>query len=331
MSKAMMNAIAVESTSDTPRLLWTEHPRPEPSPGEVLMKVHATAVNRADLLQARGRYPVPAGASTIMGLEAAGEVVEVGEGVDNVAVGDRVCALLTGGGYAEYVTSPASLLLPLPETLSMEEAAALPEVFYTAFLNLYLEGDLKEGERAVIHAAGSGVGTAALQLCRLTGNPVIGTASASKLDAILALGAERAIDRHREDFAEVIRELTEGRGVDVILDPVGANYLDANLKSLATGGRLILIGLLSGASAELSLGRLLMKRLQVKGSVLRSRTLAEKEAITDAFKARVWPHVASGELRPIIETVMPIEEADQAHRLLASNQTTGKIVLRVTV
>lgn len=326
----MMNAIAVESTSDTPRLLWTEHPRPEPSPGEVLIRVHATAVNRADLLQARGRYPVPAGASTIMGLEAAGEVVELGEGVDNVAIGDRVCALLTGGGYAEYVTSPASLLLPLPETLSMEEAAALPEVFYTAFLNLYLEGELKEGERALIHAAGSGVGTAALQLCRLTGNPVIGTASASKLDAILELGAERAIDRHSEDFSEVIRELTGGRGVDVILDPVGANYLDANLKSLATGGRLILIGLLSGASAELSLGRLLMKRLQVKGSVLRSRTLAEKETITDAFKARVWPHVASGELRPIIETVMPIEEADQAHRLLASNQTTGKIVLRVT-
>ncbi|RDV40108.1 NAD(P)H-quinone oxidoreductase [Bradymonadaceae bacterium TMQ3] len=324
-----MNAIAVDTASDTPRLFWTDHPRPKPASGEVLIKVHATAVNRADLLQARGRYPVPAGASTIMGLEAAGEVVELGEGVEGINLGDRVCALLTGGGYAEYVASPASLLLPLPDALSMEDAAALPEVFYTAFLNLYIEGQLEAGERALIHAAGSGVGTAALQLCRLTGNPVLGTASASKLESILELGAERAIDRHTEDFAEAIREWTDGEGVDVILDPVGATYLDANLKSLTTGGRLIIIGLLSGASAELSLGRLLMKRLQIKGSVLRSRTLAEKEAITVAFKARVWPHVVSGALRPIIETVLPIDRADDAHRLLASNQTTGKIVLRV--
>ncbi|TXD37888.1 NAD(P)H-quinone oxidoreductase [Lujinxingia vulgaris] len=325
-----MNAIAVDTSADSPQLIWTEHPRPRPAAGEVLIKVHATAVNRADLLQARGRYPVPTGASTIMGLEAAGEVVELGEGVEGVDVGDRVCALLTGGGYAEYVTSPASLLLSLPHNLSMDEAAALPEVFYTAFLNLYLEGDLKPGERAMIHAAASGVGTAALQLCALTGNPVIGTASASKLDTILKLGAERAIDRRSENFADVVREWTEGQGVDVILDPVGADYLDANLQSLATGGRLVIIGLLSGASAELSLGRLLMKRLQLKGSVLRSRTLAEKEAITRKFKARVWPHVLSGELRPIIEKILPIEEADEAHRLLATNQTTGKIVLSVT-
>lgn len=325
----MMNAIVVDSSKDSPRLIWQKHPRPTPGPGEVLIRVHATAVNRADLLQARGRYPVPPGASPIMGLEAAGEVAQLGEDVDGVKLGDRVCALLTGGGYAEYVTSPASLLLPLPESMTMEEAAAIPEVFYTAFLNLYLEGELKDDERALVHAAASGVGTAALQLCRLSGNPVIGTASASKLTTLRELGAERAIDRHSEDFAEVINEITEGHGVDVILDPVGADYLDANIQSLASGGRLILIGLLSGAAAELSLARLLMKRIQIKGSVLRSRTLAEKEHITREFKARVWPHVLSGELRPIIEKVFPIAQADHAHRLLATNETTGKLVLRV--
>ncbi|RAL23989.1 NADPH:quinone oxidoreductase [Lujinxingia litoralis] len=324
-----MKAIAVEPHEDSPRLVWQTHPKPAPGPGEVLIRVKATACNRADLLQARGRYPVPEGASAILGLEAAGEVVELAADVQGVSPGDRVCALLSGGGYAEYVTCPASLLLPVPDTMSMEEAAAMPEVFYTAFLNLYLEGELRPGERVLVHAAASGVGTAALQLCRLTQNPVIGTASAEKLDHLQTLGAERAIDRHNEDFESIVREWTGGQGVDVILDPVGGTYLEANMKSLATGGRLVVIGLLGGAKAPLALNRLLMKRLQIKGSVLRSRSLAEKEEITRAFKERIWPHVTTGELHPVIDEVLPIEDAEQAHGRLAANATLGKIVLRV--
>jgi putative PIG3 family NAD(P)H quinone oxidoreductase len=281
------------------------------------------------LLQRRGRYPVPPGASQILGLEVAGVIESVGDLVEGWQVGDRVCALLEGGGYAERVAVDASMLLPISENLSFTDAAALPEVFYTAYLNVFLEPELAKGETVLVHAAGSGVGTAALQLCRLFGHRVFATASAAKLPFATELGASVVIDRQTQSFREIVIEATDGRGVDVILDPVGGSYLVDNIKALAKRGRLVNIGLLGGAKAELPLGLLLTRRLRVLGSVLRSRSRAEKVEITEALRTRVWPHFATGELHPVVHCVLPIAEANEAHDLLASNATTGKVVLSI--
>lgn len=323
-----MKAIQIRDDEDN-SLEWTDVDRPTPGPGELLVKVAATACNRADLLQRRGMYHPPEGTSEILGLDAAGVVDQVGEGVDDFEPGDRVCALLAGGGYAEYTTCPAALAMKVPEQMKLTEAAAIPEVFFTAFVNIFLEANHQPGETVLVHAAASGVGTAAVQLCKAFDSPVFGTASGNKLDFLHKLDIDEAIDRHNEDFSARVDELTEGRGVDIILDPVGADYFPRNLHLLANQGRLVVIGLLGGTDSEISLGRLLMRRLKVIGSVLRSRSLEEKSAIADQFRARVWPLFESGEIQPVIDRVMPIQKAEKAHELMLENATIGKLVLTI--
>ena len=311
-------------------LVWAEAEEPAPGPGEVLIENHATAVNRADLAQRAGGYPPPPGASPVLGLECAGVVAAVGEGVSRVVPGDEVCALLAGGGYAETVVVPAGQVLKKPARLSFVEAASIPEVFATAYLNLFMEARLVKGERAVIHAGASGVGTAGIQMCKAFGNPVFVTAgSADKIDRCVELGADAGFNRHDGDFSPAIKAWTDGRGADVILDPVGGAYLAQNLASLATDGRLVIIGLLGGASAQAFLGMMMAKRLRIIGSTLRARSIAAKATIMDALKERVWPLLEDGTIMPVIERVSPVEQADEAHALIAGNQTFGKVVLRV--
>ncbi|MCZ6712024.1 MAG: NAD(P)H-quinone oxidoreductase [Gammaproteobacteria bacterium] len=318
-----MKAIVIDSGD----LTWQEIADPELGVGQVSIRVHATAVNRADLVQRSGGYPPPPGASDILGLECAGEVVAIGEGVTRVHPGDRVCALLAGGGYAEQVVVPAGQVLPVPEGLDMLQAAAIPEVFATAYLNLYMEADLERGERVLLHAGASGVGTAAIQLCNTTNNPCFVTAgSTNKIERCQALGADAGWDRTGGSFLQAVAQWGE---VDVVLDPVGAAYLNDNLTCLNVDGRLVLIGLLGGAEVQVNLGLLLMKRLRVIGSTLRARSVAAKAAIMDALLANVWPHFANGTINAIVEEVMPIADADRAHQLLASDQTFGKVVLQV--
>jgi len=323
--KETMKAIRVEDD----RLDWVDADAPVSDTGEVRIRVHATAVNRADLVQRGGGYPPPPGASDILGLECAGEVIEVGEGVTRVSAGDRVCALLAGGGYAEQVVVPAGQVLPIPGGLAYVEAAALPEVFATAFLNLYMEAGLTPGEKVVLHAGASGVGTAAIQLCALTGNECFVTAgNPQKIAQCVELGAAGGWDRHQGSFVEAVKDWAAG-GVDVILDPVGAGYLADNLSVLGVDGRLVIIGLMGGAQTDVNLGLMMVKRLRIIGSTLRARPIAAKAAVMDRLRDEVWPHIASGRVRPIIETVIPIEEADRAHALVAADQTVGKVVLSV--
>jgi len=320
-----MKAIRVEKD----RLNWVTADDPALGTGEVRIEVAATAVNRADLVQRTGGYPPPAGASDILGLECAGEVLEVGEGVTRVAPGDRVCALLAGGGYAEQVVVPAGQVLPVPEGLDVIEAAALPEVYATAFLNLYMEAGLTRGERVLLHAGASGVGTAAIQLCGLTGNPCFVTAgSAEKIRRCVELGADAGWNRHDGSFTDALQAWGPG-GVDVILDPVGAGYLADNLAVLNVDGRLVVIGLMGGAQTELNLGLMMVRRLRIIGSTLRARTVAAKAQVMDRLAEEVWPHIAGGRIRPIIEAVIPIQEAERAHQLIAADQTFGKVILSV--
>ena len=311
-------------------LVWQETEEPSLGPGEVRIENHATAVNRADLSQRAGGYPPPPGASPVLGLECAGVVKAVGEGVRRVVPGDEVCALLAGGGYAETVIVPAGQVLKKPAKLSFEEAASIPEVFATAYLNLFMEARLAKGEYAVVHAGASGVGTAAIQMCKAFGNPVFVTAgSQDKIDRCVEFGANAGANRHEGDFSGAVRQWTGGRGADAILDPVGGAYLASNLASLATDGRLVIIGLLGGATADVALGTMMVKRLRIIGSTLRARPIAAKATIMDALKERVWPLLEDGTIRPVIERVYPIEEAGSAHDLIAANETFGKVVLRV--
>lgn len=320
-----MKAIQV----DGDKLVWSETPGLTPGVGEVHIRVHATAVNRADLVQRGGGYPPPPGASPILGLECAGEVLAVGEGVSRFVPGERVCALLAGGGYAEEVVVPAGQVLPIPAGLDFNEAAALPEVFATAFLNLFMEADLKLGEKALLHAGASGVGTAAIQLCNLKNVECFVTAgSQDKIDRCLALGAAAGWNRHDGPFVDEVKGWAAD-GVNVILDPVGAGYLTDNLSVLSIDGRLVVIGLMGGAQAEVNLGLMMVKRLRVIGSTLRARSPAAKSQVMDRLQAEVWPFIESGRIRPILETVIPIEEADRAHTLVAADQTFGKVVLSV--
>ncbi len=317
---------AIVHTPDA--LTWTEVPTPDPGPGEIRIRVRATAVNRADLLQRLGHYPPPPGASPILGLEAAGEVDAVGLGA-GWAVGDRVCALLSGGGYAERVVCPGSHALPILPGMTFEEAAALPEVLATAHLNLWGEGRLQAGERVLLHAGASGVGTAAIQLCRAFGNPCFVTAGADdKIARCIAIGAEGGANRRSGPWLAAVREWAPA-GVHVILDPVGGGYLGDDLAALAPGGRIVVIGLMGGREAKVDLGRLLVKRLRIVGSVLRSRTDAEKTAIIHELAQDVWPLVARGEVKPIIDRILPIEEVEAAFLAVASDATFGKVVLTV--
>lgn len=319
---------AIEIQGD--QLVWNDTPSPPLGAGEIRIKVKASAVNRADLAQRAGAYPPPPGASPILGLECSGVVAEIGQGVSGFEAGDEVCALLAGGGYADEVVVPAPQVVPIPAGLGLVEAAALPEVFATAYLNLYTEAALAPGELVLLHAGASGVGTAAVQLCRAFGNPVFVTAGADeKIERCVDLGASGGSNRHSASFADHVKNWTDGHGFDVILDPVGARYLKDNVGSLAIGGRLVLIGLMGGANAEIPLGLLMMKRLRVIGSTLRARPLHEKAAVMSALRERVWPLIESGEIRPIIDDVVPIAETDRAHELIQSNDTFGKVVLRV--
>lgn len=321
-----MKAIQV----DGEKLIWADFASAQCGAGEVKIRVHATAINRADLLQRAGGYPPPAGASPIMGLECAGEVIEVGEGVQRCKVGDAVCALLAGGGYAEEVVVAAGQVLPVPKGLSMVQAAALPEVFATAYLNLYMEGALQTAEKVIVHAGASGVGTAAIQLLKQSGNPVFVTVgSDEKLNSCVELGADTGSVRHEGSFAEAATAWAGEPGVDVILDPVGGQYLADNLGVLGLGGRLVLIGLMGGAVTEVNLASLMLKRARVVGSTLRARPIGEKAAVMDGLQRNVWPDIETGAIRPIIEAEMPIQQMEDAHALMASNTTVGKIVLTV--
>ena len=318
-----MKAIQVEDG----KLIWADAESGPVGTGEVRIRVHATAINRADLVQRSGGYPPPPGASPILGLECAGEVLEVGEGVARVKVGDAVCALLAGGGYAEEVVVPAGQVLPVPAGLDMVHAAALPEVFATAYLNLFMEAGASLGETVLLHAGASGVGTAAIQLCKQRGNPCFVTAGNSgKIEQCVALGAAAGWNRHDGSFVEAVKAWA-ANGIDVILDPVGAGYLTDNLAVLGLDGRLVIIGLMGGAQAEVNLGLMMVKRQRIIGSTLRARSVAAKASVMDALQAEVWPHIESGAIKAIVEAVMPITDAEQAHALVAADQTFGKVVM----
>ncbi len=313
------------------KVSWQEAPDPEVGPGEVLIENHATAVNRADLAQLAGTYPPPPGASSILGLECAGKVVATGEGVSRFNAGDSVCALLAGGGYAQRVSVPAGQVARVPQGLTFEQAAALPEVFATAYLNLFMEAGLTKGERVLIHAGASGVGTAAIQLCKMNQNPCFVTVGTDeKLARCLALGASGGANRQAGAFVDHVSAWTQGEGFDVILDPVGGAYLKPNLRSLRAGGRLVIIGLMGGATAELELGRLLVKRLRVIGSTLRARSIADKTRVMESLEHLLWPQIERGEIQPIIDSVVPIQETARALERVASDQTFGKVVLRIS-
>jgi putative PIG3 family NAD(P)H quinone oxidoreductase len=326
-----MRAVLLKGFGGPEVLELGEAPRPSPGPGQVLIRIAATSVNRADLQQRAGNYAPPPGESEILGLECAGVIEALGDGVGGWRVGDRVMTLLGGGGYAEYATAAAGTLMPIPDHLDLVRAAAIAEVWITAFLNVFREAGLRPGETLLVHGGASGVGTAAIQLAKALGpSPVLVTVgSEDKAEACLGLGADRAILYKSEDFSSRVRELTGDHGADVILDHIGAAYLEPNLACLALYGRLVIIGLLGGARAELNIGRLMIKRQRIVGSVLRARPVEEKAEITTAFREQVLPRFASGELKPVIHTVLPLAEVRQAHELMAANANTGKILLQV--
>lgn len=295
---------------------------------EVLLRVHATALNRADIMQRMGGYPPQHGASEVLGLELAGEVLEVGARVRSLAVGDRVYGLSGGGGYAELAVLHESLAMPIPAGLSYHEAASIPEVFFTANTAVRTLAETQPGERLLVHAGGSGVGIAAIQIGRLIGAEVWTTAgSAEKCERAAELGAQVTINYREQSFADVVRERTDGRGVDAILDVIGRDYWEANLRSLATAGRLVLVGLMGGAVAETNLGVILSKRLRIYGTVMRARPLIDRAAITRDYREHLEPAIVAGEMRPIIDSVFPLRGAAAAHRYMEENRNFGKILL----
>ncbi|MGV2067937.1 NAD(P)H-quinone oxidoreductase [Agrobacterium sp. 22-226-1] len=310
----------------------SQTPLPKPAKGEVLVKVEAAGVNRPDVAQRQGIYPPPKDASPILGLEIAGEVVALGEGVTEFKLGDKVCALANGGGYAQYCTVPAGQALPFPKGYDAVKAAALPETFFTVWANLFQMAGLTEGESVLIHGGTSGIGTTAIQLAKAFGAEVYATAgSAEKCEACVKLGARRAINYREEDFAAVIKAETDGKGVDVILDMIGAAYFEKNLSALAKDGCLSIIAFLGGAVAEkVNLTPIMVKRLTVTGSTMRPRTADEKRAVRDDLVAEVWPLIESGQLAPVINRVFTLDEVVEAHRLMESSNHIGKIVMRVS-
>jgi putative PIG3 family NAD(P)H quinone oxidoreductase len=311
-------------------LQLSEVSEPRVGPGDVLIDVVAAGVNRADLLQRQGRYPPPPGASPVLGLECSGRISALGPGVEGWVVGDEVCALLTGGGYAQQVVVPSGQLLMIPRGVSLVDAAALPEAACTVWSNLVMAAHLSRGESLLVHGGGSGIGTMAIQIARMRGAiPIVTVGSDRKAEFCRALGAEVVINHHDEDFVEVVRETTDGRGADVVLDIIGAKYLGANVRALASDGRLVIIGLQGGVKAELDLGRLLSRRLSVIGTTLRSRSAAAKAEIVSEVATQLWPAVAEGAVRPVVDRVLPWQQAAEAHRLLERGETIGKVVLQV--
>lgn len=326
-----MRAVVFDRPGDESVLHLGEVPTPAPGPRQIRLRVAATAVNRADLLQRRGSYPPPPGESDILGLECAGTVDAVGPGATRFAPGDRVMALLAGGGYAEAVVCDERVALPVPAALGLEEAAAVPEVFLTVWLTVFSLGAARAGETLLVHGGGSGVGTAAIQLGTARGLKVLCTAGTdAKVQRCREAGAAHACNYRTEDFGARVAAVTEGRGVDLVLDSIGGPYLEANLRSLAPGGRLVLIGVMGGKSAPLDLGLVVRKRLQVIGSTLRSRPLEEKAALCADFELHALPLFASGRCRPVVDRVLPLAEVAAAHRVVAASEHFGKVVLRVS-
>jgi putative PIG3 family NAD(P)H quinone oxidoreductase len=323
-----MRAITIDQPGGPEVLQLREVPDPEPGAGEVVVQVVATAVNRADLMQRQGHYPPPAGAPPYPGLECSGTIMRVGEGVEGWAEGDEVCALLSGGGYAERVAVPAGQLLPRPSGVDLVDAAALPEVTCTVWSNVFMTAGLRPGEVLLVHGGSSGIGTMAVQLGREVGARVAVTAgSAEKLQACQDLGAQILVNYREQDFVEVLRQATDGRGADVVLDNMGAKYLARNVDVLAPNGRIVTIGLQGGRRAELDLAALMAKRAAVISTSLRARPADEKATIVAAVREHVWPLVEAGRVRPVVHVRLPLGEAAAAHRLLEASRHIGKVVL----
>jgi NADPH2:quinone reductase len=325
-----MTVVEIAAPGGPEQLKSAIRPVPQPGEDEVLVRVEAAGVNRPDVMQRQGRYPPPPGASDLPGMEIAGEVVALGPKVSGVSLGDKVTSLLPGGGYAGYAIAAAPLLMPIPKGLSMVEAAAIPETFLTVWTNLFDRGRCKSGDIVLIHGGTSGIGTTAIQLAKAWGARVYATAgSEAKARACEGLGAVRGIDYKTENFVEVIRAETQGYGVDITLDMVAGSYVQRNLDIAAVEGRVVTISLLGGSRAEINVGMILLKRLTLTGSTLRSRTVAQKAAVAEAVRQQVWPLIESGKVRPVIFKTFPLAEAGEAHRLMESSNHIGKIVLTV--
>jgi len=323
-----MIAIEIREPGEPDVLVPVERPMPVPAADEVLIRVAAAGVNRPDIFQRRGRYAPPPGASDIPGLEVSGAIAAVGPGVTGWRVGDDVCALVTGGGYAEYCAAPAPQCLPVPRGMAVVTAAAIPETFFTVWTNVFQRGRLRQGESILIHGGSSGIGTTAIQLAQTRGSRVFATAgSAEKCAACERLGAERCINYRDGDFVAVVRELTGGRGVDVILDMVGGEYFARNIDALAMEGRLVEIATLHGVKAEVNLQTIMGRRLTVTGSTLRPRPVAEKGAIAAELREHAWPLLESGVVKPIVHATFPLRDAAAAHRVMESSTHIGKLLL----
>jgi putative PIG3 family NAD(P)H quinone oxidoreductase len=324
-----MHAVVITEPGDPDVLRWTEVEDPVAGPGEVVVDVAASGVNRADLMQRQGMYPPPPGAPPYPGLECAGTIAATGPGVTGWQPGDRVCALLSGGGYAEKVAVPAGQLLPAPASVGLSEAAALPEAACTVYSNVFAGARLAEGETLLVHGGASGIGTMAIQMAKCAGATVAVTAgSAEKLAACRELGADILVNYHDDDFVRKILQATDGRGADVILDIIGAAYLARNVDALAADGRLVTIGMQGGRKAELDMGKLMTKRGTIMATTLRARPAAQKAAIVEAVHEHVWPLIDAGQIRPVIYRELPMREAPEAHRIMAGSTHTGKLLLR---
>lgn len=325
-----MKCVEIREFGAASGLSVTRIPVPQAGPDEVLIKVYAAGVNRPDVAQRQGVYPPPPGASDIPGLEVAGEIVVVGDEIDSFKVGDRVCALVTGGGYAEYAAAPAQQCLPIPDGLSYIEAAALPEVFFTVWSNVFDRAELQAGESFLVHGGSSGIGSAAIQLAKLFGATVYTTVGTDeKAKYCLALGADLAINYRDQDFVEILNSATSGKGVDVILDMVGGDYVQRNIDLAAADGRIVSIAFLQGAQVHLNLSSVMMKRLTISGSTLRARNPAFKGALAKTLLTKVWPALASGKISSNVFQVFPLDEAASAHMLMENGDHMGKLVLEV--
>ncbi|HSE72453.1 MAG TPA: NAD(P)H-quinone oxidoreductase [Nocardioidaceae bacterium] len=323
-----MRAVIASEPGGPEVLTVADLPDPAPGPGEVVIDMVATAVNRADTLQRQGHYPPPAGASDVLGLECSGVISAVGEDVSGWSEGDQVCALLAGGGYGERVVVPAGQVMPVPDGVDLVTAGALPEVACTVWSNVFMIAGLQPGETLLVHGGAGGIGTMAIQLAKALGSTVITTAgSEEKLELCRSLGADLAISYRDQDFVEEVKKATDGHGADVILDNMGAKYLDRNVSALATEGRLVIIGMQGGVKGELNIGKLLAKRGAVIATTLRSRPVAEKAAICASVVEHVWPLVADGTVKPVVHTCLPLDQAAEAHRVMESGEHVGKILL----
>ena len=325
-----MKAMRVLGGEKERPLVWQETDDPVCGRGQVLVDIHAASLNRADLMQRAGQYPPPPGAPDVLGLDMAGIIRQVGAGVEGWQPGQRVCALLAGGGYAERVAVPHELLIPVPDHWSFEQAAAVPEVFLTAYLNIFKEAGFVAGETVLMHGGASGVGSAAIQLVRQAGGRMLVTAGTDEKTALCSqLGADLAINYREEDFVQRIEEHIGSEGVGIIVDIVGAEYLERNLRLLGLKGRIVFLSMLSGSHTEINLGSLMGRRLRLIGSVLRSRSLREKAEIQQRFMSQFWPLLVNGTIEPVIDSVFPIERANEAHQRVAENKNMGKIILKV--